>query len=437
MIKEITGQVGQVIRDLETLKPLVDEQYEEWEQTSKSKRSSNSYCERSSNIASHSTQYSPTVLDARDQQNQSLHQVLKGVNHRATIAMGRRRQPRPLSRDYEERRKGNIYGMWEAPASEASFSRESDEAYTRRQMEAVRRQLDNSDPTRVDQVREEAGSSAYTAFSPSYPTLRPSRPVELPPRQPSSRTNQSPFPPPQTPLPPRPPKDYSQEMRQPLPTPYVSTPNESISGLSPTYDEVHSVAPLPPQKIPNDHPLSRRAELSRDLESPQLHPELPPARPSKVIEGIPPSKSRKDGVVFKPADFLESGDPLRPMFVPDDLRGKFLKVAEPNTRRGLECCGLLCGNLRNNALFVTTLLIPEQECSDNTCDTVNEESIWQFCEDNDVIIMGWIHTHPTQTCFLSSRDLHTHAVYQVQLPESVAIVCAPKFNEYVIFLSHR
>ena len=49
-------------------------------------------------------------------------------------------------------------------------------------------------------------------------------------------------------------------------------------------------------------------------------------------------------------------------------------------------------------------------------------------------MLGWIHTHPTQTCFMSSRDLHTHSGYQVMLPESIAIVCAPsKEPEWGVF----
>lgn len=40
-----------------------------------------------------------------------------------------------------------------------------------------------------------------------------------------------------------------------------------------------------------------------------------------------------------------------------------------------------------------------------------------------------VQTHPTQTAFLSSVDLHTHCSYQLMLPEAVAIVCAPKHNE--------
>ncbi|KAJ6619403.1 hypothetical protein B0H10DRAFT_1913010 [Mycena sp. CBHHK59/15] len=37
-----------------------------------------------------------------------------------------------------------------------------------------------------------------------------------------------------------------------------------------------------------------------------------------------------------------------------------------------------------------------------------------------------IHTHPSQSCFMSSVDLHTHASFQRMLPESFAVVCAPK-----------
>ncbi|KAJ7871751.1 hypothetical protein B0H13DRAFT_1634192, partial [Mycena leptocephala] len=37
-----------------------------------------------------------------------------------------------------------------------------------------------------------------------------------------------------------------------------------------------------------------------------------------------------------------------------------------------------------------------------------------------------IHTHRSQSCFMSSVDLHTHASLQCMLPESFAVVCAPK-----------
>lgn len=56
----------------------------------------------------------------------------------------------------------------------------------------------------------------------------------------------------------------------------------------------------------------------------------------------------------------------------------------------------------------------------------NESQLFDLVDaEADLMILGWIHTHPTQTCFMSSRDLHTHAGYQMMLAESIAIVCAP------------
>ena len=48
-------------------------------------------------------------------------------------------------------------------------------------------------------------------------------------------------------------------------------------------------------------------------------------------------------------------------------------------------------------------------------------------------MLGWIHTHPTHSSFMSSIDLHTHIEYQIQLPESIAIVCSLLNNETDIF----
>ena len=47
----------------------------------------------------------------------------------------------------------------------------------------------------------------------------------------------------------------------------------------------------------------------------------------------------------------------------------------------------------------------------------------------ELIFLFMLQTHPSQTAFLSSVDLHTHCSYQLMLPEAIAIVCSPKFNE--------
>ncbi|KAF2033250.1 Pkr1-domain-containing protein [Setomelanomma holmii] len=153
---------------------------------------------------------------------------------------------------------------------------------------------------------------------------------------------------------------------------------------------------------------------------------VPPPLPSKIPDNRPPTPSTElDDFSFKPSAYLENGDPLRPVFLPSQLRQQFLHVASSNTRLNLETCGMLCGILKSNAMFITRLVVPEQTSTSDTCETLNEEEFFDYCDKEELLVIGWIHTHPTQTCFMSSRDLHTHVGYQVMMPESIAIVCAP------------
>ena len=48
---------------------------------------------------------------------------------------------------------------------------------------------------------------------------------------------------------------------------------------------------------------------------------------------------------------------------------------------------------------------------------MNEEEIFDIQDQLNLITLGWIHTHPSQTAFLSSVDLHTQAGYQIMMPE--------------------
>uniref|UniRef100_A0A3N7FKR3 MPN domain-containing protein n=1 Tax=Populus trichocarpa TaxID=3694 RepID=A0A3N7FKR3_POPTR len=50
-------------------------------------------------------------------------------------------------------------------------------------------------------------------------------------------------------------------------------------------------------------------------------------------------------------------------------------------------------------------------------------------------VLGAFLTHPSQSCFMSSIDLHTHFSYQAMVPEAFAIVMAPtdQSRSYGIF----
>ncbi|XP_037012557.1 AMSH-like protease isoform X2 [Artibeus jamaicensis] len=124
---------------------------------------------------------------------------------------------------------------------------------------------------------------------------------------------------------------------------------------------------------------------------------------------------------------------LRCVVLPRDLCHKFLQLAESNTVRGIETCGMLCGKLTHNEFTITHVIVPKQSAGPDYCDMENVEELFRVQDQHDLLTLGWIHTHPTQTAFLSSVDLHTHCSYQLMLPEAIAIVCSPKHKDTGIF----
>ncbi|KAK8998815.1 hypothetical protein V6N11_070000 [Hibiscus sabdariffa] len=150
----------------------------------------------------------------------------------------------------------------------------------------------------------------------------------------------------------------------------------------------------------------------------QVQPEFTPIHPSKVADPRPgPAKSSQDG--------LPNSSSYQHLHVPVQMMEDFLRLARANTKKNLETCGVLAGSLKNRVFHITTLIIPKQESTSDSCSTLNEEEIFEVQDKLSLFPLGWIHTHPTQTCFMSSVDLHTHYSYQIMLPEAIAIVMAP------------
>lgn len=181
---------------------------------------------------------------------------------------------------------------------------------------------------------------------------------------------------------------------------------------------------VPPKR---NEPAQQMALVPARPAKEELNPDDPPSRAGTAT---PPQRDMKPSTfTFKPSAYLENGTPLRTIFLPPDLRHRFLSLALPNTRANRETCGILCGTLISNALFVSKLVIPDQSSTSDTCEMVNESELFDYVDGEDLMVLGWIHTHPTQTCFMSSTDLHTHSGYQVMMQESIAIVCAPSKGE--------
>ncbi|KAG0695040.1 hypothetical protein DFH29DRAFT_985061 [Suillus ampliporus] len=167
------------------------------------------------------------------------------------------------------------------------------------------------------------------------------------------------------------------------------------------------------------------SSLSR---APQATPPPPPP-PLHHIDGDRYRTASQESarITRKASDPVRVPD-LKTVSLPRECLPRFLSIASLNTVRNRETCGLLLGKDRGNKFTVTTLLIPKQHSTSDTCTMDEEELVLQFTEERSLITLGWIHTHPSQSCFMSSVDLHTHSGFQRMLPESFAVVCAPKFT---------
>lgn len=169
---------------------------------------------------------------------------------------------------------------------------------------------------------------------------------------------------------------------------------------------------LPPQELPVTN---------------QVVMEMPPApAPGETCShcapcGHPPNEPPSSGVVYK------AKQELRDVYIAPAVMEEFMHFAKRSTRAGIESCGILAGTLSadDSSFTVTTLIIPKQKGEANTVEMLNEEEIFDFQFERGLLPLGWIHTHPTQTCFLSSVDVHTQCGFQVMLAEAVAIVMAP------------
>lgn len=396
--KLLSKRIPRVVEDLEQLKPEIQTAYEEWERAAPS-----------SAAGRHKQQASSAYADfaARDPSVSGNARILDAAEHQ-DLAVDLAQQE--LSRRERDKRASKHGSVWDARISKNKESEERrgvgnrasqlDDGDLRRQMEATRRTLDMAQERRyIDAALEDHDRSPpVVPNNYYYPSLSKSRPIEYE-------------------------QGHYSSSREPQPT----RPPKEHFNLPPLQNEDRSDSskPMNPLLVP------RKAYLD-DYQQPDTSPRplidihQPPLPPKGSVEVPQPKKER---LAFKPGGYLENGDPVRSIFLPGNLRSKFLEVASKNTEAGLETCGVLCGTPINNALFVRCLLIPDQKSTPDTCETENESALFDYCMSEDLLMLGWIHTHPTQTCFMSSRDLHTHAGYQVMMPESIAIVCAPRYNE--------
>ncbi|KAF9237134.1 hypothetical protein BU15DRAFT_76242 [Melanogaster broomeanus] len=263
----------------------------------------------------------------------------------------------------------------------------------------------------------------------------PSMPLESPTRNQSPAVKAPSYPMPITTTSPAPPDGHIRY-------PQLMSQHQLSQGYTPSLQSMFSYPTLKPSNvgpssllfIPDASKTASSHLYPRDM---LPHPSAPVlSRTQGAPPPPPPPLHHVDGDRFRTASqesariirdrVVEGAPELKSVSLPRDCLPRFLSIAALNTSRNRETCGLLLGRDQKGKFVVTTLLIPKQHSTSDTCTMDEEELVMQFTEERSLITLGWIHTHPSQSCFMSSVDLHTHSGFQRMLPESFAVVCAPK-----------
>ena len=156
-----------------------------------------------------------------------------------------------------------------------------------------------------------------------------------------------------------------------------------------------------------------------------------------VAPASPPSQGHLGGYAHRP---------LRRVLIPDNVIGEFAMASDANSRQlpnGVETCALLLGcevplqdvpgeGGAGPCLLITHMVFPPQVGQESTCELTEagNEALVDYVIRNDLLQLGWIHSHPSQSVFMSSHDQHTHCVQQQTLEEAIAIVYSPFDPQY-------
>lgn len=119
----------------------------------------------------------------------------------------------------------------------------------------------------------------------------------------------------------------------------------------------------------------------------------PPPLPANALpppQSAPPTQADMDRIIRVSDPNLETVQPLKTVSLPRECLPRFLAIAKVNTEMNRETCGLLLGKDKGHKFSVTTLLIPKQHSTSDTCTMDEEELVLQFTEERSLITLGWV-----------------------------------------------
>src|SRR5258706_7395158 len=200
---------------------------------------------------------------------------------------------------------------------------------------------------------------------------------------------------------PLPPYDTSQ-----LTTPTYGRPGHSYPNQQ---APIPSGTPLPPRSTHHHH--QQQQQQQQHYQQQQQQQQQPHSSAPRVLPAPPTASTPTQAqMVARPASPTHDSNGLRLVDVPSEVLNRFLSVAQMNTLRKKETCGLLLGREKapGRGFILCTLLIPEQRSTSDPCTMKNEELVVEFQIGRELVTLGWMSTlcrgrkvkHTNHACLL-------------------------------------
>lgn len=148
--------------------------------------------------------------------------------------------------------------------------------------------------------------------------------------------------------------------------------------------------PLPAPSKPYTQPTQRPFSFQpQSIMQQPWHPKPPvPRHPSLPPQPEPPVIKASE---VPPAELRSLRTELKTVTFPREVLPRFVSIAAYNTANNRETCGLLLGRMKKSGKYVvTTLLIPKQHATSDTCAMDEENLVVDFQIKRDLITLGWV-----------------------------------------------
>ena len=159
-----------------------------------------------------------------------------------------------------------------------------------------------------------------------------------------------------------------------------------------------------PHPHPYSHPHQQQGLQVTNAATYMRPPPPPPSTGTSETFAQAQLQTESNRIIELSDPNFDSTKPLKSVSLPRECLPRFLAIAKVNTEMNRETCGLLLGKDKGHKYSVTTLLIPKQTSTSDTCTMLEEELVLQFTEERSLITLGWVSFIFYIFCLLYNPD---------------------------------